>query len=92
MSKQLRIPIIFHPPTYDEYNAEEVAYEVMMNAFGACKIDYPEISDSIEEVMKWLDLFDRDLAKFRSSCRMTFRSDVYPNRPVSTGTLILNIL
>jgi hypothetical protein len=92
MSKQLRIPIIFHPPTEEEYNAEEVAFEVMMNAFGACKIDYPEMTDSVEEVLEWLELFDRDLAKFRRLCRMTFRPDVYPNRPISTGTLILNIL
>ena len=90
--KQIRVPIIFHPPTWEDYSAEEVASEIMMNAFGACKIDYPEMTNSIEEVMPWLEMFELNIAKFNRSVRMTWEPDQFPSRPISTGTLILKIL
>lgn len=90
--KKIRIPIIFHPPTWEDYKAEEIALEVLSNAFSACKIDIPEMSDSLEESIQWLELFERDVASFKKKCRIVFEADYYPDRPLTTGTLILTIL
>ena len=89
--KKIRIPIIFHPPTWEEYTAEEIASEVLMNAFSACKIDIPEMTDSLAESIEWLEMFERDVVSFRKKCKITFEGDYYPDRPLVTGTLILHI-
>lgn len=89
--KKIRIPIIFHPPTWEEYSAEEVASEVLLNAFSACKIDVPEMSDSLEESLTWLELFERDVVSFKKKCKLEFRADYLSDRPLTTGTLILHI-
>lgn len=89
--KNLRVPIIFHPPTYEEYKAEEVASEILSNAFGACKIDIPETTCSIDEVVKILELFELDIASFKKRYNLIWEPNIFPKSPTHTGTLVINI-
>lgn len=92
--ERILVPVIFHPPTPDEYNAEDVILELATGSKHVLyDLNYCDVVEGFcDPLFDLIKKYHENLDGFRKYCRLYFRPEFNADNILVSGTLELNVI